>query len=42
VTQPKNVIFAVALMLLGVPAYFIWRSRSSKSTVGVRPAANET
>jgi len=41
VTQPKNVIFAVALMLLGVPAYYIWRSRSGK-TVGVRPAANET
>ena len=26
-TQPKNVIFAIVLMLLGVPAYFVWRGR---------------
>ena len=31
VTQPRNVIVAVALMLLGVPAYFMWRSRLGKS-----------
>jgi basic amino acid/polyamine antiporter, APA family len=29
VTQPKNVVFAIVLMLLGVPAYYVWRSRSS-------------
>ena len=26
-TQPKNVLFAIVLMLLGVPAYFVWRGR---------------
>jgi APA family basic amino acid/polyamine antiporter len=30
VTQPKNVVFAVALMLLGVPAYYMWRSRARR------------
>ncbi|HEY7236158.1 MAG TPA: amino acid permease [Gemmatimonadaceae bacterium] len=27
VTQPRNVIFALALMVLGVPAYYAWRRR---------------
>jgi APA family basic amino acid/polyamine antiporter len=35
VTQPKNVIFALALMLLGVPAYYMWRSRLAKTPVDV-------
>jgi APA family basic amino acid/polyamine antiporter len=30
-TQPQNVLFAIALMLLGIPAYYVWRTR-------VRPA----
>jgi basic amino acid/polyamine antiporter, APA family len=33
VTQPRNVIFALALMLLGVPAYYMWRRRLPKSPV---------
>jgi basic amino acid/polyamine antiporter, APA family len=33
VTQPKNVIFALALMVLGVPAYYMWRSRLPKTPV---------
>jgi len=33
VTQPRNVIFALALMLLGVPAYYMWRRRLQKSPV---------
>jgi APA family basic amino acid/polyamine antiporter len=31
VTQPRNVIFALALMVLGVPAYYLWRSRLAKA-----------
>lgn len=31
VTQPKNVIFAIVLMGLGVPAYYMWRSRLAKA-----------
>jgi APA family basic amino acid/polyamine antiporter len=31
VTQPKNVIFAIALMALGVPAYYMWRRRLAKA-----------
>ena len=31
VTQPRNVIFAIALMALGVPAYYMWRSRLAKA-----------
>jgi APA family basic amino acid/polyamine antiporter len=31
VTQPRNVIFALALMVLGVPAYYMWRSRLAKA-----------
>ena len=27
ITQPKNVLFAIVLMVLGVPAYFVWRGR---------------
>jgi APA family basic amino acid/polyamine antiporter len=27
VTQPRNVLFAIGIMLLGVPAYYMWRSR---------------
>ena len=36
-TQPRNVIFAVALMALGIPAYYMWRSRLAK--VGAPPNA---
>jgi APA family basic amino acid/polyamine antiporter len=32
-TQPKNVVFAIALMLLGVPAYYLWRSRGSSTRI---------
>jgi len=31
VTQPRNVIFALGLMVLGVPAYYMWRSRLAKA-----------
>ena len=31
VTQPRNVIFAIGLMVLGVPAYYMWRSRLAKA-----------
>lgn len=37
VTQPKNVIFAVALMALGVPAYYMWRSRLAKAPADALP-----
>ena len=31
VTQPQNVIFAIGLMVLGFPAYYMWRSRLAKA-----------
>ena len=31
VTQPRNVIFAIGLMVLGIPAYYMWRSRLAKA-----------
>ena len=31
VTQPRNVIFAIGLMVLGVPAYYMWRRRLAKA-----------
>ena len=31
VTQPRNVIVALGLMVLGVPAYYMWRSRLAKA-----------
>jgi APA family basic amino acid/polyamine antiporter len=31
VTQPRNVVFALGLMVLGVPAYYAWRSRLAKA-----------
>ena len=31
VAQPQNVIFALAVMILGVPAYYMWRSRLAKA-----------
>jgi basic amino acid/polyamine antiporter, APA family len=37
VTQPKNVIFAVALMVLGVPAYYMWRRRRVKAPPDALP-----
>ncbi len=42
VTQPQNVIFALALMVLGVPAYYMWRSRLAKAPPDAlkSPAAN--
>jgi APA family basic amino acid/polyamine antiporter len=42
VTQPRNVIFALALMVLGVPAYYMWRSRLAKAPADAlkSPAAN--
>ena len=30
-TQPQNVIFALGVMVLGVPAYYMWRSRLAKA-----------
>jgi APA family basic amino acid/polyamine antiporter len=38
ITQPKNVIFAIALMALGVPAYYMWRSRLAKAPPGALPS----
>ena len=32
VTQPRNVIFAIGLMVLGIPAYYMWRSRLTKAS----------
>ena len=42
VTQPKNVIFAIVLMVLGVPAYYMWRSRLAKAPADAlkSPTAN--
>jgi len=31
VTQPRNVMFAIGLMVLGVPAYYMWRGRPAKA-----------
>ena len=31
VTQPRNVIFAIGLMVLGIPAYYMWRRRLAKA-----------
>jgi basic amino acid/polyamine antiporter, APA family len=36
ITQPKNVIFAIVLMLLGVPAYYVWRGRARVPVVEPR------
>ena len=36
ITQPKNVLFAIVLMALGVPAYYLWRARGK----AVAPAPN--
>jgi Flp pilus assembly protein TadB len=30
VTQPRSVLFAIALMVLGLPAYYLWRGRLAK------------
>jgi len=38
VTQPRNVIFALGLMVLGVPAYYMWRSRLAKAPADVLKA----
>jgi APA family basic amino acid/polyamine antiporter len=42
VAQPQNVIFALALMVLGIPAYYMWRSRLAKAPPDAlkSPAAN--
>lgn len=42
VTQPKNVIFAIALMALGVPAYYMWRSRLAKAPPDALPSPLES
>jgi APA family basic amino acid/polyamine antiporter len=42
VTQPKNVIFAIALMALGVPAYYMWRSRLAKAPPNALRGATAT
>ena len=39
-TQPKNVVFAIVLMVLGIPAYYVWRARASRGTLA-RPLPNE-
>jgi len=38
VMQPRNVIFALGLMVLGVPAYYMWRSRLAKAPADVLKA----
>jgi APA family basic amino acid/polyamine antiporter len=38
-TQPKNVLFAIVLMALGVPAYYVWRSRA-RATVPAEAAGS--
>ena len=47
VTQPKNVVFAIVLMALGVPAYYMWRRRRPASApadalAARNPRARET
>lgn len=47
VTQPKNVVFAIVLMALGVPAYYMWRRRRPASApadalAAPNPRARET
>jgi APA family basic amino acid/polyamine antiporter len=41
VTQPRNVIFALGLMVLGVPAYYMWRSRLAKAPVDALKAPSK-
>jgi APA family basic amino acid/polyamine antiporter len=41
VTQPRNVIFALGLMVLGVPAYYTWRSRLAKAPVDALKAPSK-
>jgi APA family basic amino acid/polyamine antiporter len=38
VTQPRNVLFAIGVMLLGVPAYYMWRSRMAKAPADALPS----
>ena len=40
VTQPRNVIFAIGLMVLGIPAYYMWRSRLAKAPGDAVPSAS--
>ena len=40
VTQPRNVIFAIGLMVLGIPAYYAWRSRLAKAPADALPSAS--
>jgi APA family basic amino acid/polyamine antiporter len=38
VTQPKNVIFAIGLMVLGVPAFYMWRRRIATAPPDALPS----
>ena len=42
VTQPRNVIFAIGLMVLGIPAYYMWRSRLAKTPGAAMPTSKTT
>jgi APA family basic amino acid/polyamine antiporter len=46
VTQPRSVLFAIALMALGLPAYYLWRGRLAKIPVDAlqppEPTVTET
>jgi APA family basic amino acid/polyamine antiporter len=46
VTQPRSVLFAIALMALGLPAYYLWRSRLARIPVNAHqppePTVTET
>jgi basic amino acid/polyamine antiporter, APA family len=42
ITQPLNVIFAIALMALGVPAYYMWRNRLAKAPPDALPPLEST
>jgi APA family basic amino acid/polyamine antiporter len=42
VTQPRNVIFAIGVMALGIPAYYMWRSRLAKAPVDALGSTSKT
>ena len=38
ITQPQNVIYALGVMVLGVPAYYMWRRRLAKAPDNALPS----
>jgi APA family basic amino acid/polyamine antiporter len=42
VTQPRNVIFAIGIMALGIPAYYMWRSRLAKAPADALGSPSKT